>query len=190
MRAYCLEAKRYGDQGIPDGVQPKNITIILNPNANKRKAAKQFEKYCAPILHLAGIAVDIQQTESEGHARKLVENLKQTDAIIVAGGDGTISEVITGLFRRTNNEQIVNPCPIGILPLGQTNTVGRILFPGGDSIATVRSLADASLAIVQENIKIVDVMKIEIIGDLEDKKDSIETTQVNKKENKQNPVSY
>lgn len=54
MRTYCLEAKQYGDEKIPDGLDPKTITVILNPTANRRKAAKQFEKYCAPILHLAG----------------------------------------------------------------------------------------------------------------------------------------
>lgn len=163
MREYCLEAKKYGDEKLPDGINPKNVTVILNPTANRRKAAKLFEKYCAPILHLAGLCVDILPTESEGHARTLVEKIKSTDAIVIAGGDGTVSEVITGLFRRTNNDRIVNPCPIGILPLGQTNSLGKLLFPGGESLATVKSLADASLAIVKEYTKQVDVMKVEII---------------------------
>lgn len=168
MRTYCLEAKKYGDEKIPDGINPKNITVILNPNANRRKATKQFEKYCAPILHLAGFCVDILQTESEGHARTLVEKIKSTDAVIIAGGDGTVSEVITGLFRRTNNDRIVNPCPVGILPLGQTNSLGRVLFPGGESLAVVKSLADAALAIVKDSTKQVDVMKVEIIQTVEE----------------------
>lgn len=44
--------------------------------------------------------MDILQTESEGHAKRLMENLSNTDAIVVAGGDGTLSEVVTGLLRR------------------------------------------------------------------------------------------
>lgn len=125
MRTYCLEAKKYGDVKIPDGVNPKTVTVILNPTANRRKAQKQFDKYCAPILNLSGLCVDVLLTESEGHARTLVEKLSTTDAIIIAGGDGTVSEVITGLFRRTEDDRLVNACPVGILPLGQTNSLGK-----------------------------------------------------------------
>lgn len=112
MRVYCKKAAEYGKQPIDVGVEPKTVTIILNPNANQRKATKNFEKYCAPILNLAGVYVDIIQTESEGHAKVLMENLSNTDAVVVAGGDGTLSEVVTGLLRRNdvNNSSAI---PIG-----------------------------------------------------------------------------
>lgn len=59
--------------------------------------AFQFEKYCAPILHLAGIAIEVIKTDSEGHARRHIEELESLpDSILVAGGDGTLSETITG----------------------------------------------------------------------------------------------
>lgn len=191
MRTYCLEAKKYGDEKIPDGVNPRSITVILNATANRRKATKHFEKYCAPILHLAGICVDVLQTESEGHAKTLIDKLKNTDAIIIAGGDGTVSEVITGLFRQMNDDRILNPCPVGILPLGQTNSLGKVLFPGGESLATVKSLADASMAIVHQKIKLVDVMKVEVLENKEDlsktSKNNSETAQ-NSKNDKESDV--
>lgn len=40
------------------------------------------------------------QTDYEGQAKKLMELLEHTDMLIVAGGDGTMQEVITGLLRR------------------------------------------------------------------------------------------
>lgn len=113
MKAYCQKAAFYGNQSIAVTVDPRNVTVILNPNANKRKAQKQFDKYCAPLLHLAGIAVDVVKTESEGHAKKLVESLSGTEAIVVAGGDGILSEVVTGLMRRCN-ENSNGLVPIGI----------------------------------------------------------------------------
>lgn len=112
MRVYCEKAAVYGKQPIEPGVEPKTVTVILNPNANRRKATKNFEKYCAPILNLAGIYVDVVQTESEGHAKTLMESLSNTDAIVVAGGDGTLSEVVTGLLRRTDVTSS-NLIPIG-----------------------------------------------------------------------------
>lgn len=112
MKSFCEKAAKYGEVTIPISNEPRRITVILNPNANKRKAVDDFESYCAPILHLAGMSVEIIKTESEGHARTLISNLGSTDAIVVAGGDGTLSEVVTGLLRRT--EEKTN----GLIPLG------------------------------------------------------------------------
>lgn len=112
MRVYCEKAAEYGKRPIPVNEVPKTITIILNPNANKRKSTKNFEKYCTPILNLAGICVEIVHTESEGHARTLVEDLAPTNAIVVAGGDGTLSEVVTGILRKTGESNE------GLLPIG------------------------------------------------------------------------
>lgn len=112
MRDYCLKAAEYGKETIPVHSNPRSITVILNPNANKRKSLDEFENYCAPLLHLAGISVEIVKTESEGHAKTLMESIEGTDAIVVAGGDGTLSEVVTGLLRRTN-EDTTNLVPLG-----------------------------------------------------------------------------
>lgn len=113
MRDYCTRATKYGKETIPVHTNPRNITVILNPNANKRKSLDEFEKYCAPLLHLAGISVEVVKTESEGHAKALMESIEGTDAIVVAGGDGTLSEVVTGLLRRTN-ENTTNLVPLGM----------------------------------------------------------------------------
>jgi acylglycerol kinase len=113
MRVYCERAAKFGEHPIKVDVEPRTVTIILNPSANKRKATDEFEKYCAPLLHLAGICVNVVKTESEGHAKNLINSIENTDAIVVAGGDGTLSEVITGLLRRTNENTN------GLIPLGK-----------------------------------------------------------------------
>lgn len=112
MHVYCQKAAVYGKEPLLPHQKARHITVILNPNANKRKATNEFEKYCAPLLHLAGICIEIRKTESEGHAKTLMETLDGTDAILVAGGDGTVSEVVTGLLRKTQEDtsQLV---PIG-----------------------------------------------------------------------------
>jgi len=52
---------------------------------------------------LAGISVNVIQTEFEGQARGLVESLDGVvDAIVVAGGDGTVSEVTVGYAQVTS----------------------------------------------------------------------------------------
>lgn len=109
MREYCKRAAEYGKQPLPVDQSPQTVTVILNPNANKRKALKYYEKYCAPILNQAGMCIDVVQTQSEGHAKELVKKCTSSDAILVAGGDGTLSEVVTGLLRNQNQSHINIP---------------------------------------------------------------------------------
>lgn len=162
MRGYCEEALRYGEIPILNGSRPRQITVILNPVANKRKSRKNFDKYCAPLLHLAGISVNIIQTEFEGQARELVESLDEiVDTIVVAGGDGTVSEAVTGLLRRADGDLAVQrKFPVGILPLGRTNTVAASLFFDSDK---VKMMAEATMAVIQEITKPIDVIKIEVL---------------------------
>ncbi|XP_049834639.1 acylglycerol kinase, mitochondrial [Schistocerca gregaria] len=165
MRDYCLKALEYGALPIPNEYNPKKIVVILNPVANKRKAKKNFEKYCAPLLNLAGVFVDVMQTESVGHACNIIEKIDaRTDAVVVAGGDGTLSEVVTGMLRNGN---AVN-YPVGVIPLGQTNTLAKSLFYDSDT-NVVKHIAEATMAVIREARKPVDVMKIEVLGEDENK---------------------
>lgn len=57
----------------------------------------QYDEYCAPILHLGGLSVDLVKTDSEGHARRYIEEIDELpEVILCAGGDGTLSDIVTG----------------------------------------------------------------------------------------------
>ena len=68
-----------------------SLTPVTCPPCSKSKAA--FDKYCAPLLHLAGLKVALVRTEHEGQARDLMAIMEKTSAVVVAGGDGTLAEV-------------------------------------------------------------------------------------------------
>ncbi|XP_032498118.1 acylglycerol kinase, mitochondrial isoform X1 [Phocoena sinus] len=170
-RAACQEAQVFGSQLIPPNAQVKKATVFLNPAACKGKARTLFEKNAAPILHLSGMDVTIVKTDYEGQAKKLLELLENTDVIIVAGGDGTLQEVITGVLRRAD-EATFSKIPIGFIPLGQTSSLSQTLFaesgnkvhdksqtPCRDSI-NVRHITDATLAIVKGETVPLDVLQI------------------------------
>ena len=76
------------------------MTVVLNPAACGGKGRVRFESYCAPLLHLAGIKVSVIRTEGEGQAKELLEVVNDCDAVLIAGGDGTLMEAVTGLMRR------------------------------------------------------------------------------------------
>ncbi|XP_035728733.1 acylglycerol kinase, mitochondrial-like isoform X3 [Vespa mandarinia] len=132
MRQYCEDIVKYGDEPCPTTMKPRHVTVILNPAAKNRKAKKLFKDYCEPLLHLAGIAVTIVQTESTSHTRSVVENLDTpTDAIIVAGGDG------------------------------ETNTVSCALNPWRfDDLLEVREMTEATMTIIKGNHKFIDIIEV------------------------------
>ncbi|XP_055628929.1 acylglycerol kinase, mitochondrial [Toxorhynchites rutilus septentrionalis] len=170
MRHYCEEASKYGDIRVPVSQRLQKVLVILNPAANRRSCEEDFHDYCEPILHLAGFEIDIVKTDSEGHARRYVEELASLpDAIVVAGGDGTISEAISGLKRRSDGAQ----CPIGVLPVGRTNSLATALFKTSDQTTTlenVRAMANAAYAVVAGKREKMDVMKIEVLPNEADEK--------------------
>lgn len=169
MREYCTEAKKYGDVRAPIGAVMKKVLVILNPAANKRKAEDSFEKFCAPILNLAGFEVELVKTQSESHTIQYIEEElgEYPDAIVIAGGDGTLSEAITGLLRKAE----VNPKtpPIGICPVGKVNQFSFMLFNSDgmpkNKVEEVRAMANAALAVVKGKTEKKDVMKIQLITD-------------------------
>lgn len=168
MRQYCEEAAKYGDVIVDDvTVPPKRILVILNPAANKKSAEKPFQKYCEPVLHLAGFLVDIVKTDSEGHALRYVEELKQLpDAILVAGGDGTLSETVTGLLRRPKREK----CPVGVLPVGRTNSVATKIYnlkPNSSGLEEVRGMVHSAISVVRGRTAKKDIMEIQVMPDEE-----------------------
>ncbi|XP_039449692.1 acylglycerol kinase, mitochondrial [Culex pipiens pallens] len=170
MRHYCTEASRYGDVQIGVNQRLQKVLVLLNPAANRKSSEEDFHEYCEPILHLAGFEVEIIKTDSEGHARRYVEELAVLpDAIIVAGGDGTVSEAVSGLKRRTDGAQ----CPVGVLPVGRTNTLANTLFRSSEQTNTledVRAMANAAYAVVAGKKEKMDVMKIEVLPNEADEK--------------------
>ncbi|GLH00918.1 Acylglycerol kinase, mitochondrial [Gryllus bimaculatus] len=162
MADYCREALEYGNISSSGGSKIRNVTVFVNPAANKRKAKKNFDAYCAPLLHLAGLSVTVVLTKSQGEARTLAEHLDESvDAVIVAGGDGTLAETVTGLLRReTGRSPLSKRIPVGILPLGQINASANFLFSdSGKDI--VKKMGEATMSIIQEVRKPVDVIRIE-----------------------------
>ncbi|XP_041072324.1 acylglycerol kinase, mitochondrial isoform X2 [Carcharodon carcharias] len=156
-RAACQEAQEYGNQLLPISARVKKATVFLNPAACKGKARNLFEKNAAPILHLAGLDVTVVKTDYEGQAKKLLELMEDTDMIVVAGGDGTLQEVITGLLRR-EDEAVFSKIPIGFIPLGKMNSLSQALYPTNKEQA--RHILNATLAIVKGETVPLDILEI------------------------------
>lgn len=169
MRQACTEAKQYGDVRAPVNSTLKKLLVILNPAANNRKAEENFEKFCAPIFHLAGYDVEIVKTQSELHAIRYIEEelTEFPDVLVCAGGDGTLSETMTGLLRRSENDS--NLPKVGVVPVGKQNHFSLMLLNlqelPKNKVEEVQAMANAALTILKGNTEKKDVMKIQLIRD-------------------------
>lgn len=94
----------------------RRLLIIYNPTAGRRKRAR-LEAYL-DLLEDAGCAVEYRPTTRRGDAEAFANDAlaERYDAVVAAGGDGTIAEVANGLPKQ-------GAAPLGIFPLGTANVL-------------------------------------------------------------------
>jgi len=129
--------------------------VIVNPNAGKRKGEKDWPQISA-LLNETGFDYNAFFTTHRGHAMDLSEQLvpEGYKKIIVVGGDGTLNEVVNGIFRQTRFP--TDEITIGMIMVGTGNDWGRmynIREKYGKAVKTIRKnrffLQDACLATYQ-----------------------------------------
>ncbi|XP_028405581.1 acylglycerol kinase, mitochondrial-like [Dendronephthya gigantea] len=158
-REFCFKGKKYGDEKILAIKRPRRLLLFLNPEANDGKALKSYERDAAPILHLGGVEITTIKTDYEGQCKALTQYLDPSiDGIVIAGGDGTFLEVLTGLLRRKDQNEI-SKIPIGIIPLGHDNRSYRSII-NDSSDGNVVKIAKSALNILDNKTKNVSVMEI------------------------------
>lgn len=117
------------------------VKIVLNPYAN-RWAAKAQVPQIEAAFRAAGIAYDLTVTAEVGEGIPVTEEAVRAgyDAIVAAGGDGTINEVVNGLIRAAAPG---NPTlPLGILPLGTANDFSDMAGLPRDLKTAVQTIRD------------------------------------------------
>ena len=100
------------------------LLIIFNPMAGAGKAAKilpSLRNYLAE----QSIDTEFMFTGKPGDATGLVANasMAQYDGVIAAGGDGSVFEVLNGLYRHPRAARV----PLGVIPIGTGNAFSRDL---------------------------------------------------------------
>lgn len=104
------------------------LLLVFNPHAAFGRARRLLARVKRVLETFA--QVDVLQTTGPGNAvRRVTEaTLTNYDGLIAAGGDGTLFEVLNGLYRHDRKRRL----PLGLIPVGTGNAFARDLglLPG------------------------------------------------------------
>ncbi len=97
----------------------RSFAAIVNPVSGRRSVLPRI-RYIQRLAELRGGRLEIAITEGPGHAAQLAaEVAADTQALLVAGGDGTVGEVINGMGERA--------LPMLVFRTGTENLLAREL---------------------------------------------------------------
>jgi diacylglycerol kinase (ATP) len=125
--------------------------LIVNPKAKRGRALWHAQRAQAR-LQRHGWHCELQPSENPEHVRQLTERAVATgvDAVLIAGGDGTIHHAVQVLAN--------SAIPLGIIPCGRGNDLVRALGIPLDAEA-------AAEVIARQNLKAIDLGQVMAASD-------------------------
>lgn len=133
----------------------KRVHLLVNPYAGKRMGRIIGEQAKA-LLEKEGKKVEVHHSAYEGHLMKIAEELqtKANDLFAVVGGDGSLSEVITGRMRAHSEKKEL----FALIPAGTGNSMANDL-----GISSVEAAIQSIVSGVRQNL---DLARVEMVNGL------------------------
>lgn len=143
---------------------PKRVHLLVNPYAGKKKGRTRARD-AKEILEKAGVEVLIAYSAYSGHLISVAAGLevKRGDVIAVVGGDGSLSEVITGRLGQETTEKET----FAIIPAGTGNSQAHDLGIG--------SVEEAVKSILGATRQGLDIAEVELVKGLPGNEDGTMT---------------
>lgn len=134
-------------------ITERHWLLVVNPEAGKRKIQHRID-YISQKIEDAGIPFYLRETEYEGHAVEIAKKYARRGCLnfLILGGDGTINEVINGIFSA--NIEDTSLVKIAVVPTGTGNDWARFWNMRKDDRQAMKYF-------LQGHTKLVDVGKVE-----------------------------
>lgn len=114
----------------------QSVLLILNPCAGRRKGEKRLSEILS-VFQEANFLPTVTVTTKRGDATDYVKTHgADYDRIVCIGGDGTFSEVMSGVITAGLKE------PIGYIPTGSTNDFATGLRLSKDPLMAAKRIAN------------------------------------------------
>lgn len=122
-----------------------SAVVLVNPSSRSGATGRRIPELEHLLQRYVG-DYRVLRTERPGDGERLAFEAVEQGAqrLIVAGGDGTVSEVVTGLLRSARASEV----ELGVLPLGTGRDFARLLGLGTDLEAAVVRLSKSPPRVV------------------------------------------
>lgn len=130
-----------------------DAVLIYNPTAGPRDVRGELERLRS-FFGERGWSVELRTTEKAGDATRIARKaaLEGRDAVIVAGGDGTVNEVVNGLTG--------TKAAMGVLPVGTGNLWAKELRVPTYTLTNPMRLREAAAGLVNGTVQAIDVGRV------------------------------
>ncbi len=98
----------------------KKIKFIANPISGKEQSLKRINEL-VNLFSKDGYKIDLRFTRSKGDAMDFAMEDEGEDILVSVGGDGTLNEVVNGIYRSKRN------IPLAIYKAGTVNDFANVL---------------------------------------------------------------
>ncbi len=131
---------------MDDSIQRKHLVFVVNPLSGVDRV-KAIEQHIEQYLDSSQYSYQITHTQYKGHGTHIAQESAQQGAyaVIAVGGDGSVHDVIQGLYG--------SACHLGIIPKGSGNGLAR-------SMGIPLKLKEALLCINQNLPRNIDLVKV------------------------------
>ncbi len=115
--------------------------VIVNPNAGKGKGLKDWE-LISGLIKKENLSIKVKFTLARGHAAELTSEAVTEGwrKIIIVGGDGTLNEVVNGIFM--NDTCPATDISLALIPVGTGNDWGKMFGIVPDYEKAVRIISN------------------------------------------------
>ena len=117
---------------------PARTLVVVNPSSRRGGIRRRWAGLERRLRAALG-PIEVERTSGPGTARRLAREGARAGVqrLVVAGGDGTLSEVVSGLLAAGRGDRV----EIGVLPLGTGSDLARSLGVAGSPRSAIEVLA-------------------------------------------------
>ncbi len=123
------------------------VFIIINPSAGD-ESGKDLGKALQSIYSDKGIETKIYETSGDDNYKELVKEAMSEgyETLIIAGGDGTISELVNGIAELERRPKII------LIPAGTTNNFARSMGSELNKNQFLQAIKEEQLVEIQTDL--------------------------------------
>ena len=131
----------------------KKVHLMVNPYSGKKQGQK-IANQAKSAFEQQSVEVSVHTSSYSGELIELSAKLAPeiSDVVVVIGGDGTLSEVITGLMQSGCQSRV------GLIPAGTGNSMANDL--------RIKSTEEAIARICAGNYQMLDIAKVDMVAGL------------------------